>query len=132
MASEPARPLRELPMAGGLPQPRVVTGERIVTLETLRALSRPLRLELLSHIAARGPICTCHLEESLPYSQPTIVEANRRPTPGRPDPRSPRRPLDLLQRRRAPPDAAREFLNEVHASSTDRTPLMTAASGRRS
>ena len=26
----------------------------------------------IAQIAARGPICTCHLEEDLPYTQPTI------------------------------------------------------------
>ena len=79
MSSEAVKPLRELPMAPQVPQPRVISQERNVTLETLRALSHPLRLELISHIAARGPICTCHLEESLPYTQPT--------TAGSPSPR---------------------------------------------
>jgi DNA-binding transcriptional ArsR family regulator len=33
-----------------------------------------VKLELISLIAARGPICVCHLEEELPYSQPRISE----------------------------------------------------------
>jgi ArsR family transcriptional regulator len=37
-----------------------------------RALGHPIRLELLRHVAARGPICGCHLEEALPYTQPLI------------------------------------------------------------
>jgi ArsR family transcriptional regulator len=37
-----------------------------------RALGHPLRLELLVNVAARGPICVCHLEESLPYTQQMI------------------------------------------------------------
>jgi DNA-binding transcriptional ArsR family regulator len=69
MASiEPARPLTELPLA----QPRVVAEPRNLTLEALRALAHPARLEIVSHIAARGPLCVCHLEEDLDYSQPTI------------------------------------------------------------
>jgi ArsR family transcriptional regulator len=116
MASEAARPLRELPMAGALPQPRVITEERNVTLETLRALSHPLRLELIAHIAARGPICTCHLEESLPYSQPTIskhlaVLRQAGLIQGRRDGRWTYYEIDEPHL-----DAAREFLNELHES----------------
>jgi ArsR family transcriptional regulator, arsenate/arsenite/antimonite-responsive transcriptional repressor len=69
MASiEPARPLTELPLA----QPRVVAEPRNLTLEALRALAHPARLEIVSHVAARGPLCVCHLNEDLRYSQPTI------------------------------------------------------------
>jgi ArsR family transcriptional regulator, arsenate/arsenite/antimonite-responsive transcriptional repressor len=31
-----------------------------------------MRLELIAHVAARGPICTCHLQEALACSQPTV------------------------------------------------------------
>ena len=31
-----------------------------------------MRLELIAHIAARGPICVCHLEDALAYRQPRI------------------------------------------------------------
>jgi DNA-binding transcriptional ArsR family regulator len=65
---EPARPLTELPLA----QPRMVAAPRNVTLESLRALAHPARLEIVAHIAARGPLCVCHLHEDLDYSQPTI------------------------------------------------------------
>jgi ArsR family transcriptional regulator len=69
MASiEPAGPLTELPLA----QPRVVAEPRNLTLEALRALAHPARLEIVSHVAARGPLCVCHLNEDLHYSQPTI------------------------------------------------------------
>jgi ArsR family transcriptional regulator len=116
MPSEAAKPLRELPMAGQVPQPRVMTQERNVTLETLRALSHPLRLELISHIAARGPICTCHLEESLPYTQPTIskhlaVLRQAGLISGRRDGRWTYYSVDQHHL-----DAAREFLNELHES----------------
>jgi ArsR family transcriptional regulator, arsenate/arsenite/antimonite-responsive transcriptional repressor len=57
-----------LPMA----QPRVVAHPRNLTLEAFRALAHPIRLELIAHVAARGPLCVCHLEDSLPYSQPKI------------------------------------------------------------
>jgi ArsR family transcriptional regulator, arsenate/arsenite/antimonite-responsive transcriptional repressor len=57
-----------LPMA----EARVVAEPRNVTVGAFRALADPVRLELLAHIAARGPICVCHLEEALPYRQSRI------------------------------------------------------------
>jgi DNA-binding transcriptional ArsR family regulator len=69
MASiEPIRPLTELPLA----QPRMVAEPRNLTLEALRALAHPARMELMAHIAARGPLCVCHLNDDLQYSQPVI------------------------------------------------------------
>lgn len=53
-------------------QPRVVATPRNMTLEVLRALAHPLRLELVAHIAARGPLCSCHLKETVGASQPQI------------------------------------------------------------
>jgi DNA-binding transcriptional ArsR family regulator len=67
-STQPARALTQLALA----QPRVVAEPRNLTLEALRALAHPARLEIVSHIAARGPLCVCHLEEDLDYSQPTI------------------------------------------------------------
>jgi ArsR family transcriptional regulator, arsenate/arsenite/antimonite-responsive transcriptional repressor len=67
-ATDPATLLSELPMA----QPRVVAEPRNLTLEALRALAHPARLEIVAHIAARGPLCVCHLREDLDYSQPTL------------------------------------------------------------
>jgi DNA-binding transcriptional ArsR family regulator len=67
-STDPARPLVELPLA----KPRVVAEPRNVTLEALRALAHPARMEIVAHVAARGPLCVCHLEEDLAYSQPTI------------------------------------------------------------
>ncbi len=67
--SQPLSPgFQRLPIA----QPRLVTEDRNLTLDVFRALADPVRLELLAHIAARGPLCVCHLEESLPYSQSRI------------------------------------------------------------
>jgi ArsR family transcriptional regulator len=57
-----------LPMA----QPQVVAAPRNLTLEVLRALAHPIRLELVAHIAARGPLCSCHLEGAVGLSQPQI------------------------------------------------------------
>jgi DNA-binding transcriptional ArsR family regulator len=116
MSTEAAENLPELPTAPALAQPRVITQQRNVTLETLRALSHPLRLELIAHIAARGPICTCHLEESLPYSQPTIskhlgVLRQAGLISGRRDGRWTYYTVDEHHL-----DAAREFLNELHES----------------
>jgi ArsR family transcriptional regulator len=67
-STDPVRPLIELPLA----QPRVVPASRNLTLEALRALAHPARLEIVSHVAARGPLCVCHLNEDLAYTQPTI------------------------------------------------------------
>jgi ArsR family transcriptional regulator, arsenate/arsenite/antimonite-responsive transcriptional repressor len=67
--SEPlSETFHRLPLA----QPRLVTEARNVTLDVFRALADPVRLELLAHIAARGPLCGCHLEDVLPYSQSRI------------------------------------------------------------
>ncbi len=72
--AEPVR--RPLPIAPPAPatiaQPRVVAEPRNLTVEAYRALADPIRLQLIALIAARGPICVCHLEEELPYSQPRI------------------------------------------------------------
>jgi ArsR family transcriptional regulator len=55
-----------------LATPRVVAEPRNLTIEVFRALADPIRLELLARIAARGPLCSCHLQEDLPYSQSRI------------------------------------------------------------
>jgi len=60
--------MRPLPLA----KPRVVVEPRNLTLAVFKALADPVRLELMAHIAARGPICVCHLEEALAYRQPRI------------------------------------------------------------
>jgi DNA-binding transcriptional ArsR family regulator len=57
-----------LPMA----QARIVEEPRNATVDVFRALADPIRLELLALIAARGPICVCHLEEALSYRQSRI------------------------------------------------------------
>jgi ArsR family transcriptional regulator, arsenate/arsenite/antimonite-responsive transcriptional repressor len=38
----------------------------------LGALGDPVRLRLLSLVAAQGEVCSCHLEEPLGKSQPTV------------------------------------------------------------
>jgi ArsR family transcriptional regulator len=65
---------RQLPVLGKPAKavPHVVHEPRNLTAEVFRALSDPIRLELLAHVAAFGPICVCHLEEALPYKQPRI------------------------------------------------------------
>ncbi len=72
---EPNRAIqRPLPVVGSRPiaEPRIVSEPRNVTVEVFRALADPIRLELLAQIAARGPVCVCHLQEDLPYSQSRI------------------------------------------------------------
>ena len=65
---------RPLPVIGSrqLATPRIVSEPRNVTVEMFRALADPVRLELLARIAARGPLCVCHLQDDLPYSQSRI------------------------------------------------------------
>jgi ArsR family transcriptional regulator, arsenate/arsenite/antimonite-responsive transcriptional repressor len=67
-----SRPLAVLQPRGPLAEPRVVAETRNLTVEAFRALADPIRLELLALVAAYGPICVCHLEEQLPYSQSRI------------------------------------------------------------
>lgn len=67
-----ADPLRAVKPRVPLAEPRVVAEPRNMTVEAFRALADPVRLELLARIAAHGPICVCHLEEQLPYSQSRI------------------------------------------------------------
>lgn len=43
----------------------------------LAALSDPVRLRLLSLVAAQGEVCSCHLEEPLGKSQPTVSHHTR-------------------------------------------------------
>ena len=62
-------PIRSLPEFA---RPRMVAEPRNLTLEALRALAHPARMELIAHIAARGPLCVCHLNDDLDYSQSTI------------------------------------------------------------
>ena len=43
----------------------------------LAALADPVRLRLLSILAAEGEVCSCHLQEPLGKSQPTISHHTR-------------------------------------------------------
>jgi ArsR family transcriptional regulator, arsenate/arsenite/antimonite-responsive transcriptional repressor len=43
----------------------------------LAALADPVRLRLLSIVAAQGEVCSCHLQEPLRRSQPTISHHTR-------------------------------------------------------
>jgi ArsR family transcriptional regulator, arsenate/arsenite/antimonite-responsive transcriptional repressor len=43
----------------------------------LSALADPVRLRLLSIVAAQGEVCSCHLQEPLGKSQPTISHHTR-------------------------------------------------------
>jgi ArsR family transcriptional regulator, arsenate/arsenite/antimonite-responsive transcriptional repressor len=63
-----------LPVVGSrqVATPHIVAEPRNVTVEMFQALADPVRLELLAQIAARGPLCVCHLQEDLPYSQSRI------------------------------------------------------------
>jgi ArsR family transcriptional regulator, arsenate/arsenite/antimonite-responsive transcriptional repressor len=67
-----AHPLTVVQPRAPLAEPRVVAETRNLTVEAFRALADPVRLELLARVAAYGPICVCHLQEQLPYSQSRI------------------------------------------------------------
>jgi ArsR family transcriptional regulator, arsenate/arsenite/antimonite-responsive transcriptional repressor len=73
MPEQPAIP-RPLPVIGPrqVAEPRIVSEPRNVTVEVFKAFADPIRLELLAQIAARGPLCVCHLQDDLPYSQSRI------------------------------------------------------------
>ena len=71
-AARIAPPLTVLQPRPLLAESRVVAEPRNLTVEAFRALADPVRLELLARVAAYGPICVCHLEQQLPYSQSRI------------------------------------------------------------
>jgi ArsR family transcriptional regulator, arsenate/arsenite/antimonite-responsive transcriptional repressor len=61
-------PLMEAPLS---------TAQAEALAPVLSALGDPVRLRLLSLVAAEGEICSCHLEEPLGKSQPTISHHTR-------------------------------------------------------
>jgi ArsR family transcriptional regulator len=71
-AAQIAQPLAVIQPRAPLAESRVVAEPRNLTVEAFRALADPVRLELLARVAAFGPVCVCHLEEQLPYSQSRI------------------------------------------------------------
>ena len=46
--------------------------EAVTLATTLSALADPVRIQLVSIVAARGSVCSCDLESPLAKSQPTI------------------------------------------------------------
>jgi len=73
-----ARAVRSLPLADealcGPPLTEVPLSEAdsVRLAAVLGALADPVRLRLISILAAQGEVCSCHLEEPLGKSQPTI------------------------------------------------------------
>jgi ArsR family transcriptional regulator len=61
-------PLTEVPLSGI---------DAIGLAAVLAALADPVRLRLLSIVAAQGEVCSCHLQEPLGKSQPTISHHTR-------------------------------------------------------
>lgn len=51
--------------------------EATVLAPVLAALGDPVRLRLLSLVAAQGEVCSCNLEEPLGRSQPTVSHHTR-------------------------------------------------------
>jgi len=52
-------------------------GEAATLAHLLAALADPVRLQLISIVAARGEVCSCDLEAPLGRSQPTISHHTR-------------------------------------------------------
>ena len=65
LADEPlcGPPLTEVPLSGD---------DAVSLAAVLAALADPVRLRLISILAAQGEVCSCHLQEPLGKSQPTI------------------------------------------------------------
>ncbi len=70
-----------LPVAGGccpaLTGTAMTPAEAEALAPLFAALGDPVRLRLLSIVAAEGETCSCHLEEPLGKSQPTISHHTR-------------------------------------------------------
>jgi len=65
------------PCCIGLTAPALSKGEAEDMAPVLAALGDPVRLRLLSIVAAEGEVCSCHLEGPLEKSQPTISHHTR-------------------------------------------------------
>jgi ArsR family transcriptional regulator, arsenate/arsenite/antimonite-responsive transcriptional repressor len=61
-------PLTEVPLS---------EADSVCLAAVLGALADPVRLRLISILAAQGEVCSCHLEEPLGKSQPTISHHTR-------------------------------------------------------
>jgi ArsR family transcriptional regulator, arsenate/arsenite/antimonite-responsive transcriptional repressor len=61
-------PLTEVPLS---------ESDSVTLAAVLAALADPVRLRLMSLLAAQGEVCSCHLEEPLGKSQPTISHHTR-------------------------------------------------------
>ena len=69
-AAPASSPLIRSPLP--LARARVVVEHRNLTVDIFRALADPVRLEILALVAAKGPLCGCHLQDELSYNQPRI------------------------------------------------------------
>ena len=74
-----AKPTTALPVGCCVPITEAALGERNATelAGVFAALSDPVRLRLLSIVAAEGEVCSCNLEAPLGKSQPTISHHTR-------------------------------------------------------
>lgn len=62
------------PALGAVP---MAEDDAVALASVLSALADPVRLRLLSVVAAQGEVCSCHLQEPLHKSQPTISHHTR-------------------------------------------------------
>ena len=61
----------------GPSEPALSRAEAEKMASVFAALGDPVRLRLLSIVAAQGEVCSCHLEEPLEKSQPTVSHHTR-------------------------------------------------------
>ena len=72
------RPLADAALCGPpITQVPMSEADSAALATVLAALADPVRLRLLSIVAAQGEICSCHLQEPLGKSQPTISHHTR-------------------------------------------------------
>lgn len=72
-AAPPAGPLCCTPVTAA----PMSLGEAEGAARVLSALADPVRLQLLSIVAAEGEVCSCNLEQPLGKSQPTVSHHTR-------------------------------------------------------
>ncbi len=78
-----ARPTTALPVIDGalcgppLTEVPLSESDAVGLAAVLAALADPVRLRLMSILAAQGEVCSCHLQEPLGKSQPTISHHTR-------------------------------------------------------
>ena len=80
MAAKAGTTLRQIPVAGACCGPLTTTldeDQAVELAQLFAALADPVRLRLLSLVAASGEVCSCDLQAPLGRSQPTVSHHTR-------------------------------------------------------